>query len=88
MKQLDLVITIDTSSGHLACALGVPTWFALSYTPDWRWLLGRRDSPWYPSATLFRQPTLGDWSSPFRQMARELAEWAQRRLAENVHQAD
>lgn len=66
MQQLDLVITSDTSIAHLGGALGVPTWIALNYIPDWRWLLGRSDSPWYPSVRLFRQPALGDWPGVFR----------------------
>ena len=52
---LDLVITVDTSVAHLAGALGRPTWILLPYAPDWRWLLGRDDSAWYPTARLFRQ---------------------------------
>ncbi|MDB5572605.1 MAG: tetratricopeptide repeat protein [Hyphomicrobiales bacterium] len=65
MKNLDLVISVDTSIAHLAGALGVPTWVALKYLPDWRWLLDRADSPWYPSMRLFRQPSFGDWASVF-----------------------
>ena len=61
MACCDLVITSDTAIAHLAGALGVPTWVALKQTPDWRWLLDRQDSPWYPSASLIRQPTRGDW---------------------------
>src|SRR5262249_23681904 len=55
MKNLDLVITSDTAIAHLAGALGVPVWVALPQVPDWRWLLGREDSPWYPTMRLFRQ---------------------------------
>jgi hypothetical protein len=55
MSCLDLVITADTSVAHLAGALGRPTWIPLAYAPDWRWLLGRDDSPWYRSVRLFRQ---------------------------------
>ena len=55
MSCLDLVITVDTSVAHLAGALGRPTWILLPYTPDYRWLLDRDDSPWYPTARLFRQ---------------------------------
>ena len=66
MQQLDLIITSDTSIAHLGGALGRPTWIALNYIPDWRWLLGRSDSPWYPSVRLFRQASLNDWSSVFR----------------------
>jgi len=63
ISTLDLVISIDTSVAHLAGALGKPVWILLQYAADWRWLLDRHDSPWYPSARLFRQPRLGDWES-------------------------
>lgn len=61
VSQLDLLITVDTSVGHLAGALGKPVWIMLPKASDWRWLLERADSPWYPSARLFRQRTAGDW---------------------------
>ncbi len=61
MAHLDLVITIDTSMAHLAGALGRPVWVLLGYAPDWRWLLNRDDTPWYPTARLLRQGTNGDW---------------------------
>jgi hypothetical protein len=61
MDSLDLVITIDTSTAHLAGALGRPTWLLLKYTPDWRWMLDRDDSPWYPTVRLFRQTRPGRW---------------------------
>jgi hypothetical protein len=77
MLQLDLVITSDTSIAHLAGALGVPTWLALNYVPDWRWLLQREDSPWYPSVRLFRQETLGDWAGVFRKIRTELLDRTQ-----------
>jgi tetratricopeptide (TPR) repeat protein len=65
MMNLDLVITSDTSVAHLAGALGVPVWVALPYVPDWRWLLDRADSPWYPTMRLFRQKQAGDWEGVF-----------------------
>lgn len=61
MMALDLVITVDTAMAHLAGALGRPVWTLLPYAPDWRWLLGREDSPWYPTMRLFRQSRRGDW---------------------------
>lgn len=70
--SLDLVITIDTSVAHLAGALGVPTWLMLPFAPDWRWLLGRDDSPWYPSMRIFRQPVPGDWAAVVSQLSEAL----------------
>jgi ABC-type amino acid transport substrate-binding protein len=72
MKSCDLVITSDTAVAHLAGALGIKTWVALQYVPEWRWLLDRQDSPWYPTARLFRQRSRGDWKSVFQQMETEL----------------
>jgi hypothetical protein len=68
VRNLDLVITCDSAPAHLAGALGVPVWLALAFSPDWRWLLDRADSPWYPSMRLFRQPRAGDWEGAFRQI--------------------
>lgn len=72
IAQLDLVITVDTSVAHLAGGLGKPVWVLLSYAPDWRWLLHRTDSPWYPTARLFRQPSPGDWKTPIHQVITSL----------------
>jgi len=69
MAACDLVITPDTSTAHLAGALGVPTWVALPYVADWRWLMGRSYSPWYPGARLFRQQERGVWEGVFAEMA-------------------
>lgn len=64
IHHMDVVISVDTAVAHLSGALGRPTWIPLNwYGTDWRWLLKRDDSPWYPSARLFRQPKLGDWNS-------------------------
>ncbi|MBI3840043.1 MAG: hypothetical protein HY288_19140, partial [Planctomycetia bacterium] len=72
IMNMDLVITCDTAIGHLAGALGVAVWLALQRTSNWRWLLDRSDSPWYPTVRLFRQSQLGDWTDVFAQIAAEL----------------
>jgi Flp pilus assembly protein TadD len=72
LERLDLVITVDTSVLHLAGALGRPVWGLVAFVPDWRWMLERPDSPWYPSLRLFRQPRRGDWSSVVRDVGAAL----------------
>ncbi|MHB8578573.1 MAG: tetratricopeptide repeat protein [Ignavibacteriaceae bacterium] len=72
IANLDLVITVDTAVVHLAGAIGKETWLLLPYFPDWRWMLDRKDSPWYPSIKLFRQPNPGDWDSVFQNVMDEL----------------
>jgi len=72
MKSLDLVVSSDTAIPHLAGALGVPIWLALPLVPDWRWLLEREDSPWYPTMRVFRQRRRGDWEDVFHRIAEEL----------------
>jgi ADP-heptose:LPS heptosyltransferase len=74
MRNLDLVITSDSAAAHLAGAMGVPVWIALSFAADWRWLEERADSPWYPSARLFRQSVPGQWGDVFQNLADALAQ--------------
>ncbi len=69
ISNLDLVITVDTATAHLAGAIGVPTWILISSMPDWRWLIDRHDSPWYPSVRLFRQAQTGRWGEVFERIA-------------------
>lgn len=76
--DLDLVICVDTALAHLAGALGKPVWVLLPFGPDWRWMLERRDSPWYPTMRLYRQPQSGDWASVIGDIQRDL----EARLAE------
>ena len=73
IAQLDLVLAVDTLAAHLAGALAVPCWLLLQHAADWRWLHGRTDSPWYPSLTLFRQPTPGNWAAVIAQVQQRLA---------------
>jgi len=72
VANLDLVISVDTSVAHLAGAMGKPVWILLSYAADWRWLLEREDSPWYPTARLFRQTAPGVWADPVKRLAEAL----------------
>ncbi|HWB47603.1 MAG TPA: tetratricopeptide repeat-containing glycosyltransferase family protein [Stellaceae bacterium] len=73
VDALDLILTVDTSVGHLAGAMGKPVWIMLPYAPDWRWLLERGDSPWYPTARLFRQDATRDWRPVIATIAAEIA---------------
>jgi ADP-heptose:LPS heptosyltransferase len=72
LEGLDLVIAVDTAVAHLAGALGKPVWLLVQDSPDWRWLLNRADSPWYPTLRLFRQSHRGDWSPVLEQVVAEL----------------
>ena len=78
VANLDLVISVDTAVAHLAGALGKPCWLLLpDYLPDWRWMAGRLDTPWYPTMRLFRQPATGGWQPLIGHLAQELARWRQ-----------
>jgi hypothetical protein len=76
IDHLDLVISVDTSVAHLAGAMGKPVWLLLPFAPDWRWMTGRGDSPWYPTMRLFRQLSIGDWAAVIQQMAEQLSRLA------------
>ena len=72
IANLDLVISVDTAVAHLAAAMGKPVWLLDRFAPDWRWLLGRRDSPWYPTLRIYRQPRPGDWDAVIAEIVRDL----------------
>jgi Flp pilus assembly protein TadD len=76
LANLDLIITVDSAVAHLAGAIAKPVWIMLPFAPDWRWLLRRSDSPWYPTAKLFRQPKPGDWNSVIASIRLELEQLA------------
>jgi ADP-heptose:LPS heptosyltransferase len=72
IAHLDLVISVDTAVAHLAGSMGKPIWVMLPGVPDWRWMLDRNDSPWYPTMRLFRQPEKGNWDAVMMNIAKEL----------------
>jgi tetratricopeptide (TPR) repeat protein len=84
IECLDLVITVDTAVAHLAGAMGKPVWVLLAFLPDWRWMLEREDSPWYPTMRLFRQKTREDWSAPIGRVADELKRFSQMSSGDNL----
>jgi ADP-heptose:LPS heptosyltransferase len=84
---LDLVIAVDTSVAHLAGALGKPVWILLPYAPDWRWLERRSDSPWYPTAELFRQDGSRRWAPVMDAVAAELQALASRDITRLLRSA-
>lgn len=78
ISRLDVVITVDTSVAHLAGAMGVPVWLLIPFVPDWRWQVNRTDSPWYPSARLFRQTKAGDWPTVMSNVGTALSDACRR----------
>ncbi|MEQ9555714.1 MAG: tetratricopeptide repeat protein [Rhodospirillales bacterium] len=79
LSAVDLLVSVDTALAHLAGALGLPVWTLISRIPDWRWMLDRPDTPWYPSMRLFRQPVPGDWDTVAKSVGEALAKDAPRR---------
>jgi tetratricopeptide (TPR) repeat protein len=75
ISALDLLISVDTSLVHLAGSLGRPVWTMITHVPDWRWMLGRQDTPWYPTMRLFRQPKAGDWTSVIAEVEEALQDF-------------
>ena len=73
LRGMDLLITVDTALAHLAGALGIPTLLLVSYIPDWRWMMGRADSPWYPTLRIYRQPEPGNWATVIERVVADLS---------------
>jgi tetratricopeptide (TPR) repeat protein len=89
--ELDLVIAVDTALAHLSGALAVPTWVLLTHAPEWRWMVGREDSPWYPTMRLFRQPCAGDWKSVVEAVGvalRQLRQTAEGRIPQSTSHSE
>jgi ADP-heptose:LPS heptosyltransferase len=84
MAQLDLVITVDTLAAHLAGTLNIPCFLLLQHAADWRWMVNRADSPWYPSLRLFRQQRPQDWEGAVLEMSHSLAGWTCANCAETT----
>ncbi len=82
LQKLDLLISVDSAPAHLAGALGRPAWVVLPFDPDWRWQLGREDSPWYPTVRLFRQERTDEWAPVWERVAMELRRFAESRTAD------
>ncbi|MBV8780488.1 MAG: glycosyl transferase family 8, partial [Phycisphaerae bacterium] len=78
IAHLDLVIAVDTSVAHLAGAMGKPIWVLMALVPDWRWMLERADTPWYPTMRLFRQAKLNEWSELIAHLTYEFKRWLSR----------
>ena len=84
MENLDIVITVDTSVAHLAGALGKEVWVLLPYMPDWRWLLEGKQSLWYPTMKLYRQPAVGDWNTVFAELKKDLISFVKKKNGEKT----
>ena len=75
IQNLDLIISVDSPVAHLAGALGKPVWILLQFVPDWRWMLNRQDSPWYPTMRLFRQTSCDEWESVIENVKKNLVDY-------------
>jgi hypothetical protein len=88
IQELDLIVSVDTAVAHLAGALAKPVWTLIPFAPDWRWMLDREDSPWYPTMRLFRQPAPGDWSSVIAHVTTQLTALVHRQSATDKDRND